>query len=136
MDDRRPCFKDDFLSLIYVLSYIHVGDLPWGINTRETHHNIQTLKNTLKADKFFPGLPEQYEILFNYVECISPIDKINYDYLIDLFQSAPSLLTRRNIPPPPLEPLVCDKKRRKALEEYKKSQQSKLMLSDSMFINS
>lgn len=86
---ERQQKKDDLESVVYLLSFLHSGALPWstpagiqdwcttGVLKTEFKSRILTLANEM---------PREFRVVFNYIFKLLPHSKINYGYIISVLQ--------------------------------------------------
>lgn len=80
--------KDDLEQLMYTLSFLAKGDLPWSLKKTYSSAEIIKAKSSPQImDIMFSELPEQFRIAFNYIQSIEFTEEPDYDYLTCLFDS-------------------------------------------------
>lgn len=97
--ERVQSCRDDLISMIYVLSQLLHKTLPWANQNGSVARNIARLvqcKAEVNGANLFPGCPNQFIEMFQYVHKLSFKDKIDYTKLRHLMRKALTSLDNRN----------------------------------------
>jgi serine/threonine protein kinase len=83
--------RDDIESLIYILIYFIVGELPWDNikckNKEEKYEKIFEKKNNFRKSEIFINLPDEIKLIYEAVLLIEFESKPNYDYYSGLIEN-------------------------------------------------
>ena len=83
--------KDDLESLIYVLVFLHKGNLPWqklNMSESENKKKVGEMKMKLASEEICKDMPEEFVKFLNYVKNLSFKQNPDYSYLKGLIGKA------------------------------------------------
>ena len=102
LPNKKYLKKDDIESLLFLLSYFGVGQLPWRYKTnQEGLEKMMQYKFEIKPRELFPPevFPKNFQFLFEYIRALPDDDEADYTIIErELMQAAhqvkvdPSLL--------------------------------------------
>ena len=94
LSNKKYLKKDDIESLLFLLSYFGVGQLPWRYKTnQEGLEKMMHYKYEIKPKELFPPsvFPPQFAKLFEYIRYIPDDQEADYAYIErELLQAAQS----------------------------------------------
>lgn len=81
-DGEQRSRKDDLESLMYVLVYLQLGNLPW--NDAEMYGTLSREKRNFRSSTHFTRLPESMKRLVSYVWELEFMERPNYEQMIGM----------------------------------------------------
>ena len=93
LPSKKYLKKDDIESLLFLLSYFGLGQLPWKYkSTQEGLHKLMKAKLRVTAQELFPTkvFPTAFQCMFHYIRSIPDDVPLDYGYLYGQFKAAAS----------------------------------------------
>ena len=101
LPNKKYLKKDDIESLLYLLSYFGLGQLPWRYKTnQEGLEKMMNYKYEIKPKELFPTsvFPPQFAKLYEYIRYIPDDQEADYNYIErELMQAANAVKMDPNV---------------------------------------
>jgi len=84
LPNKKYLKKDDIESLLFLLSYFGVGQLPWRYKTnQEGLEKMMQYKYEIKPKELFPPeiFPKQFQFLFEYIRALPDDEEADFNII-------------------------------------------------------